>query len=149
MPEEPAEEKATQLPDELGGLSLISQKSGVDALRELSIMHQGSERLILIDGHIAAYGSEGREAIRLWVGEAEDEETAQRLLERMNAGMGSSGTFSEPQLHIISGKAVYFVTGMGMSNYYFASGRNVVWVATKNPDPSYGDALVLQLIEQG
>ncbi len=145
-PQEPVQEEAVSVPDELGRLLLMSHKSGDAAIKELSIMHQGSESLTLVDGHIAIYSSGEGGEVMLWIGEAENEDIAQRLLEYMNAGMSSSRVFTKPQLRLISGQAVYFVTGMSMSNYYFVSGRNVIWVATKNPDQSYGDALVLQLM---
>ena len=144
-PEEPPKARASPVPESLGGLPLFSHTSGEAALRELSMMHGESEKLILTDGHIATYGSSGE--VVLWIGETEGKETAQRLLEYMNERMGASGSFSKPLLRIISDRGVYFVTGMGASNYYFASDRDVVWIGVKSPGPGSGDAVVLEFLQ--
>ncbi len=125
-------------------IALISERSGDDAISEVKMMHGGSGRLKLVDVRIQDYLTSDGRPIKVWIGIAENETSADEMLAEMESGIRYSNSFM-PTGNITSDDVVvYTAAGMGMRNFYFASGDSVIWVAGDLSDDEF-----LKLLLQG
>ncbi len=118
-------------------IALISEKSGEAAISEVKMMHDGSGKLKLVDVRIQDYQTGDGRPIKVWIGIAENETSADEMLEEMASGIRYSNSFMPAGNITFDDIVVYTATGMGMRNFYFAKGNSVVWVAGDLSDDEF------------
>ncbi|MBO8168597.1 MAG: hypothetical protein H0Z35_05320 [Thermoanaerobacteraceae bacterium] len=123
-----------EFPKELAGMSLIKLVTGEEAKRNISQLH-GVE--IEVDkGLIAMFGAEnGSRHMVIWVTESSNKAEATKLLQIMDEKMPDSKAFSNYQVKLLNGHTYYYVSGIGLDNYYYQKGRRLYWVGIKDKDP--------------
>ncbi len=136
------DEPVQPVPTEIGNMKKSSLVTGKQALQQVQEMHRGDIRIG--DGYIAGYQN-GGERMTLWVGIAGNDAEASKVLEDMAAAIGKGGTpFSTPVQMTLAGTKTFFASGAGGSNYFFRSGRSVVWILLTNsaaPEKRVGEVL--------
>ena len=119
------EETATGAPQEIAGYRLQGALTGSAAVASMQRLH--GEEIDIVTGWIARYEGGGT----IWLAEAADEGAAGRLLQAMTDRIADGNeSFSHLQGEEYRGLTVYSVLGQGQRHYYYARGRQLVWVAT-------------------
>ncbi|GAW93744.1 hypothetical protein [Calderihabitans maritimus] len=119
-------------PQALAGMPLVHLVTGEQAIAQISKLH--GTNIPIENGYIAMYRSEDRQAV-LWISESATSEEAEELLKIMDEKMPGSSAFSNYTVKVIDGKTYYYVTGIGMHNYYYLKGNRVYWLGT-NVEPA-------------
>jgi len=128
------------MPVTFDGMELLSTIEGEEALSQVSQMH--GVDINLVSAYIAQYADTTREAT-VWVGKAENDDDAVRLLNRMVGAIADGNpSFSNlRRLTISRGYTdidVFQVDGPGGSRHFFyLSAENhaaIVWVAVNSDD---------------
>ena len=118
-------ETATSAPQEIAGYRLRGTLDGPVAVASMERLH--GEEIDIVTGWIANYEGGGT----IWLAEAADEEAAGRLLKAMTDRIADGNeSFAHLQGEEYRGLTVYSVLGQGQRHYYYARGRQLVWVAT-------------------
>ncbi len=118
-------------------MTLVSEMGGEDAISDVKAMHGGSERLKLVDVSIQDYQTNDGRPVRVWVGIAENETSAREMLTKMNSGIRYSNAFTHVGNISFDDVEVHKAGGMGMTNFYFAKGNSVIWVAGDLSDDEF------------
>jgi hypothetical protein len=119
------------VPTKLGALELTQTMMGADALAEFAQLH--GKGFDLVSGYRANYSGEGKQAT-LWVGQANDSQTAEDMVEQMASKIGEGNAmFTNLQPMDIGGRMLYAVDGQGREHFFYASNDKIVWIAL---DPS-------------
>lgn len=123
----------TQAPHRLGGLSLVSEVKGAEALAAINQLH--GQEIDVINGYLADYRAAGAQA-RLWVAIASDGAAAEALTKRMTEKIGEGNSlFTGLTSLSVDGRKVYSAVGGGQRHYYFLAGDKVVWLSVGGTDP--------------
>ncbi len=113
------------IPSKLSTLSLTQVMTGTEALAEIAQLH--GEGFGLLSGYMAHYGKD--EAL-LWVGQAKDSTSAQKLLDEMAQKIGPDNKmFTDLQPLDIGGRTLYTATGQGQQHFFYAVNDKIVWLA--------------------
>ncbi|MBI4304001.1 MAG: hypothetical protein HY665_06675 [Chloroflexi bacterium] len=124
-------------PEHLGTLALGNMIEGPEALAQINNLH--GTTIALSNGHIAEYAN-GKERMTVWLGEAESNQAAVDLLNRMVAGIAKGGSpFGNLTRLTTRGNEVFQVDGPGGKSFFYISSRDrvrVVWLTIQSPDAS-------------
>lgn len=132
--------KQSGIPESLGKLELISSVEGAEALAQVNKLH--GTGINLVWAYIAKYADKG-ERITVWVGKAEDSNTAAGLINKMTEGIARSGSgFSNLRQLTIKVSAysdhnVFQVDGPGGKHFFYLSHGTqdkVVWLTIEAAD---------------
>ncbi len=115
------------IPENLGSLKLTGSELGKDALNEFAQLHgQGFD---LVNGYRGDY-SDGTATATLWVGQAKDAATAQKLTQEMADKISAGNAmFTNLRSLDISDRTIYEVDGQGQLHFFYASNDKIVWLA--------------------
>ncbi|WP_366923594.1 hypothetical protein MFMK1_000497 [Metallumcola ferriviriculae] len=135
---------AEEFPAELAGMPRVELSVGPDAVKNISGLH-GTD-IEIVEGLVAIYSTakEDRQMI-VWVSESRNKQEATKLLTIMDNMMPNSSAFSNYQVKILNGRTYYYVTGIGMDNYYYQKGKRLYWVAIKDKDP---ETVLLNIVDR-
>ncbi len=118
-------------------ITLISERSGENAISDVKVMHGGSEKLKLVDVRIMDYLTNDGRAIKVWIGVAENETSARNMLIKMDSKLRYSNSFIPAGKITFDDIEVYKADGMGVKNFYYAKGNSVIWVAGNLSDTEF------------
>jgi hypothetical protein len=77
-----------------------------------------------------AFGVYGGGAASLWIAAARDTAAAQRLMDEVATRIARGDTpFGRDSLHTLAHRSVHELSGLGQRQFYFRSGRRVVWLS--------------------
>lgn len=125
------------LPARLAGVTASQPEFGADALQNIELMH--GKGFPMTNGAVVHYGS-----ATAWVAQATDQSAAKALTDDMTAKIaGGRSPFSPTGMRQVGGRAVYTLTGMGQSHFYWQAGAKVVWLAI---DPGQSGAGLQELV---
>lgn len=111
------------VPQKLGGLSLVSADVGQQAIEGMAQLH--GKDVGIVDGWIGRYQAGGV----VWVGQATGEQVAASLLAAMAARIAAAnGPFRDLRAADLDGQRLYSVTGQGRTHYFFQKGDKVIWL---------------------
>jgi hypothetical protein len=123
------ESSSTLIPDQVGGLPLVSEATGSAALREFTQLHGKS--LSILSGSKASYGL--GDQVTLWVAGTASITDSRQMLESMRDKIAEGNSPFQPAGTSQDGnRMVYLLDGMGQKHYYFQSGKYLVWLSS-NP----------------
>ncbi len=123
---------AAPLPGKIIELPLTSELDGNPAVSELTRMH--GKGFPLTSAAIGMYGSEHQ--ITIWVSGTPFTPITSRMTDSMRTRIAESNSPFTPVSERIDGKRTVFeLEGMGQKQYYFQSGKLLVWMAAA-PDLS-------------
>ena len=141
-----SEETATDAPQDIAGYRLQGTLSGPAAVASMQRLH--GQEIDIVTGWIARYENGGM----IWLAEAADNEAAGRLVQAMTDRIADGNeSFAHLQTENHEGLTVYSVLGQGQRHYYYAQGKQMVWVATPPgaEETFFSDALEkLTLLEE-
>jgi hypothetical protein len=127
------------LPRELAGMSqtfTARQDAGLAQVRKL---HGHA-----IDVRSGAFAIYGPGAVSLWVAGARDTAAAEGLMLAMTARIAvGDSPFRPDSVYVRAHHEVHELSGLGQRDFYFRSGRRVIWVAANRgkADAAIGEAL--------
>ncbi len=131
-------------PKQLAGLPLVKLSTGPDAVKSISRLH--GTGIDVVRGIVAMYGShDGSRQLMVWVSESRSKAEATKLLNIMDEKMPNSNAFSNYQVKILDGRTYYYVSGIGLDNYYYQKGKRLYWVAIKDNNP---EATLLSIVDK-
>jgi hypothetical protein len=114
-----------ELPTQLAGLPLTTSYRDRAALAQLQPLRESH-----IELRSGAFGVYGDGAASLWVAGAGDTATAQRLMDEVATRIARGDTpFGRDSLHTLAQRSVHELSGLGQRQFYFRSGRRVVWLS--------------------
>ena len=121
--------KAAEIPENLGGLSLLRLETGPAAMESVGGMHTGS--FALQDAWIATY--QGGAAV--WVGDAQSEAEAEQLVQAMASAIGRGGSpFSSPSQRTVNKKPMFTTSDGQQQHFFYRTGKRVVWIVVPARD---------------
>ncbi len=125
--EAPPHRASGPLPARLHGLALAESRSGEDAAAAIGRLHD--RNVAPPESHIGFYGEEPTQ-LALYKSLFASAEAAQTQLEAMSTsiGAGSSGYGHHTQFEV-GETDVHAVFGHGQAHYFYAHGRELVWLA--------------------
>ena len=113
------------IPAKLGSLGLTQTMTGTEALAEFAQLH--GKGFDLTGGYMAHYG---KDQALLWVGQAKDAASAQKMLDEMAQKIGpDNAMFKDMQALNISGSTLYSAVGQGQQHFFYAVNDKIVWLA--------------------
>jgi hypothetical protein len=113
------------IPAKLGSLGLTQTMTGTEALAEFTQLH--GKGFDLTGGYMAHYG---KDQALLWVGQAKDAASAQKMLDEMAQKIGpDNAMFKDMQALNISGSTLYSAVGQGQQHFFYAVNDKIVWLA--------------------
>ncbi|HET6444269.1 MAG TPA: hypothetical protein VFI27_06775 [candidate division Zixibacteria bacterium] len=119
------------VPETIAGLSLSQASYGLDAVSEVTRLHEKS--FPLSSGTAAMYGQSG-EMVMLWVTGTPAQPLATKMIADMETAIGKTKSpFTPVGVRNISDRAVYELNGMGQKHFYFQSAASVIWLAADEP----------------
>jgi len=121
-------------PRKLGAMTLTNVKVESEALSELSVMHELSPAVVMMDAFIVDYTGMGESSAIVYVSLHESEEQAQDLLDLMNSKIDPSDGYTyirEMNLPGDDQPPVYYTEGHGAVHYIWAKGEKLYWIALK------------------
>ncbi len=117
-------------PKTIAGLNMSKVKMGRPALKVLYSLHGRSVEII--NGYVASY-SDGENEVTVYYSEARDNESADKLIERMVEKIEDGNKFfTDLKSKNLGSFPLYSVTGMGQEHYFFENGKRIVWIAGDN-----------------
>ncbi len=111
------------LPNQVGGLAMVSVTRGSQAIQEISSLH--GEEFVLESGAIAVYGKDRQ--ITVWV--ARTGQAAEMFSAMKNKSAQGNSPFQLTGERQLDGHLIDQLDGMGQTNFYFQSGDRVIWLA--------------------
>jgi hypothetical protein len=127
------------LPRAMVGLTPTFSARDDLGLAEVRKLH--GRKLDIETGALAIYG---HGAVSVWMAGARDTVIARRLVALMDERIARGDTpFHFDGLHIVDGREVRELSGMGQRHYCFRAGKRVVWIAAnrKQSDEALTEAL--------
>lgn len=116
---------AATVPDVLAGMPLTQKTVGLEAVAEITRLH--NKEFPLTSGAMAMYGDG---AVTLWVSGAPASPIADEMVRTMTDKIAEGRSpFTPMGVRQVNGRAVYELVGMGQRHFYFQSGTLVVWLA--------------------
>ena len=113
-------------PVSLAGMVRVQSLAGQAAIDAVSSMH--GTRIKLKTAYVVAYqGLQGSQMTILFA-ETQNEQDAAALFQGMDAKMPGNPNFSNYRNLTIDAKQYKSVTGMELQNYYWLTGKRVMWV---------------------
>jgi hypothetical protein len=118
---------AAVLPETIAGLSLAQSRYGVEAVAEVTRLHDKS--FPLSSGAFGMYGGSDQMTM-LWVTGTPVQPVAKQMVAAMEEAIAKGESpFTPVEVLDVNGRSVYELTGMGQRHYYFRSGNTVIWLA--------------------
>jgi hypothetical protein len=143
-------DQGSAFPESMGGLKLIRETVGAEAIESTRQLHGGSSKVQMTDAAILVY-RRGVAESTIWVSMTENAEDAQGLMDDMNDAIDPGDGFSDPVVVGINGAEsvmVYYTHGYGSDHYYYIVGDSVYWVSVSGlPDEARLD-LVAEAISK-
>jgi hypothetical protein len=128
------------LPEQLGGLPLVSHSAGKAAALEIARLHR--QEFFLSSAAVGVYGA--NQTI-LWIAGTPAGFLTGRMVTDMEDKIASVPTPFSPTGQIQHGqRTVYELTGMGQKHYYFQSKNLLVWLAA---DEELAEQALTQTLE--
>lgn len=128
---EAADGDASPLPASIHGMALVESLSGSEATEILSELH-GAD-IVPAENHIGHYGSEQVGAV-LYVSRFAGAAAADSFLVAMAGRIDAGSTgFGHHASFDAAEHQVHMVVGHGQVHYFFAEGRDLVWLAVDPP----------------
>lgn len=123
----PAQTNAEGIPLKLSELVLADSAKGKDALGEFTKLH--GQPFELNSGYRASY-AKGTNRATLWVAQAKDADSAQKLLLAMAEKIGvGNEMFTDLQELTVGGRTLFQVNGQGQLHFFYATNDKIVWLA--------------------
>lgn len=121
--------RTRKFPPFLAELPQVSHIEGEQSLAELEQLH--GRRVPLLNAFIVRY-ERGHSYIEMWISVSRTKKEAADLEAKMTVALSRTGMYTAPQPIAVRDKTVYgtFGTRARTLNYYFASGREVIWLET-------------------
>lgn len=124
---------ASPVPSSLKSLPLVEKQTGESASRAIAHLH--GKTLPVSNAYVAVY-AKGEQSVTVWGSDAATEADAIAQIKAMNTRLAESGVFSTSKKLTIEGVTAYQTIGMGMDNIFYRTGKTVVWIAAKHPQPA-------------
>ena len=137
--------QGASVPDRLGNMDLVTSVSGDEALAQVDQLH--GTGIDLLSARIVEYAG-NKESATVWMGRAESQEAATKLLSEMVGGITRGGSgFSNVRGIKVGTHDVYQVDGPGGNHFFYqsmdpgtsvygrvGSGTGVVWLTVQASD---------------
>lgn len=123
----PANLIAFEPPKRLSGINLTNLKKGQEAIYDIYQLHGG--KFPIKDAYVAEFNSKEGDII-IWASKSEKGSEAEKLFKKMHDRIPNSSVFKGLKKVVIGNVTTYFVTGMGMDNYYFLIKDSNYWIGT-------------------
>ena len=133
-----------EFPKELAELPLAHIITGDEAKTQISQLH-GTD-IEITEGLVAMFGAPGdNRQMMMWISESATKEDATKLLDIMNEKMLSNKVFSNFQEKDLDGLTYYYVSGIGLDNYYYQKDKRLYWIGIND---SNSEAILQQIIDK-
>jgi hypothetical protein len=121
-----SKDETVRIPKLLAGVGLSEVDHGVDAVKEITQLHQ--KDLGVVDGAMGVYGNNNQ--ISLWVARFSTSAIADQMVSAMREKITPGKFPFSPTGSIqINDHTIYKLEGMGQNHYYFQSDSLVIWLA--------------------
>ncbi len=133
-----------EFPKELAELPLNHIITGDQAKAQISQLH-GTD-IDITEGLVAMFGApDDNRQIMMWISESSTKEDATKLLDIMNEKMLNNKVFSNFQEKELDGLTYYYVSGIGLDNYYYQKDKRLYWIGINDPN---SEAILQQIINK-